>query len=377
MTNLDYNKIIENESERDFYKETYEKIVLSLKNNGSSNFWSIVRNIQGSDRRVLRLLNEMLLIGEINLNGKEISLKNNKQILLNNIECASCHGKGIQIENKYLEISSKMKEIYAKKPAPTFLFDQRPVTSETTVRRAEYLALRGDLISKKIAVIGDDDLTSIAIGLTKEAKEVIVFDIDKRLIDFINKTSEDLNLNVKAYEIDLTKRIPKEFTDYFDIFLTDPTPNPPAFSLFISIGLNLLKEKERCIGYVSFFPSHQKLSIDFQKILTDKNVIITDMIPKFTEYDFIEATYRKEDLELLKKFDSGEKRLSFHENITRFETTNNTIKKIDMPNITERQNMLGKATKKILYNLENDPAFIHGDKEFVEAIAANIKGDLQ
>jgi hypothetical protein len=376
MTTLDYNKIIENESELNFYKDTHEKILLDLKYNGPTTFWNIVRNIQGSDRRVLRLINEMTSLGEINLNGREISLKNQERTY-NNVVCNSCHGKGIQIKNKYLEILSIMKEIYSKKPAPTFLFDQRPVTSETTVRRAEYLEISGDLIAKKIAIIGDDDLTSIAIGLTKKAEEIVVFDIDKRLISFINKVSKEFNLNIKAYQIDLTKDIPNNFSNYFDVFLTDPTPNPEAFSLFISIGLHLLKEKEGCVGYVSFFPSHQNKSIEFQRILTDKKVIITDIIPKFTEYEFISETYRKEDLELLRKFDSGEKRLSFHENITRFETTNTTIKAIKELNENERKSIFGKATKNIINNLEKDPAFIHGDKEFVEALAENMKGDLQ
>lgn len=355
MDKIDFSKVIENPEELNFYLETYEKVKTYLTEKGPSTFWSLVRGVQGSDRRLLRLLNQMVMNEEIEFDQGNFLIEKEKE------------------EIDFEEILSEMKEIHSRKPIPTFLFDQRPVTLKTTVMRAEYLDGNSDLRNKKIAVIGDDDLTSIAIALTHKAKEVIIFDIDERLIKFINSIAKEKNLNLNAYCLDLTKEIPEEFKKEFDVFLTDPTPIPEAFSLFVSIGIYLLKPGKGNSGYVSFFPSHQSKSLEFQEILTQKKVIITDMIPRITEYDFIKHTYRDEDLETLSLFDSGEERLSFTENLTRFETTNDT--KSDLINFSEedKRKMLGKATKRVLDDLSKDPAYNSEERDFVISQSNRMK----
>jgi len=364
MTDVDYDKIIENESEQEFYKETHDKILEYLKRNGTATFWEIVRNVQGSDRRALRLLNQMSLAGEIALEGVQISAsgfnadepsKRVKSPAVGFNTAVKPSYLAFNLSEEYNRILSKMKSIAKSKPVPTFFYDQRPVTLMTSVKRAAYLDYREDLHNKRIAIIGDDDLTSLAIGLTKKAKEVVVFEIDERLVDFINAVSKKKDLKVRAYKYDLTKEIPIKFFGKFDVFLTDPTPNKIAFELFISIGLNLLDKKG--VGYISFFPSHQSISLDFQKILTDRKVIVTDIIPKFTEYDFIPQTYRKEDFDLLESFDSGEERISFHENNTRFEVHQESIREIKSLNGEERAELIGKATKRVLENPALDPTY--------------------
>jgi predicted methyltransferase len=370
MANIDYDKIIENEFERDFYEETHDKILQYLKRNKVATFWEIVRNVQGSDRRVLRLLNQMSLAEEISLEGVQISASGFNADESSKRVKTPTDGFNTSVKPSYLsfnlgedykKILAKMESIAKSKPVPTFFYDQRPVTLTTSVKRAAYLDYKGDLQDKRIVIIGDDDLTSLTIGLTKKAKEIVVFDIDERLIEFINAVSKKLNLKVRAYKYDLTKEIPNEYSGKFDVFLTDPTPNKIAFELFISIGLNLLAENG--VGYVSFFPSHQSISLDFQEVLTDRKVIITDMIPQFTEYDFISQTYRKEDFDLLEKFDSGEERLSFYENNTRFEVGPDSLREIKSLSEEERMALLGKATKRVLENPALDPAYRNNSNE--------------
>ena len=96
------------------------------------------------------------------------------------------------------------------------------------------------------------------------------------------------------------------------------------------------------------------------------------MIQNFTYYSYIKETYRKEDFELLKKFNADNKdKYSFHENFTRFETTKETIKQ--MPKIISQEEFYGKATRRILENIEKDPAYINGEKEFVKKIAEKMR----
>src|SRR3989338_1516651 len=378
MIAINYEPIIENESERAFYEEKHTHILNHLTSFNDATFWQIVREVGGSDRRTLRLLNQMVKIGELEFSptNKKFNLPNKKEEYqfssIERIRCGECGGKMVNLWRDYLLTSQTLEKIYTKKPTPTFLFDQRPVTFETTERRAAYLLMRGDLIGKEIVFIGDDDLTSLAIALTQKAKRVVVFDIDMRLIDFINNVAKEENIALEAHMYDLTKHIPNEFSGKFDVFLTDPTPNREMFSLFVSIGLMLLKGGKDKIGYVSFFPSHQERSLDFQEVLTENKLIVTDMIPQVTEYDFLKTTYKEKDLELLKEFDSGEQRLSFHENFTRFETTEETPRKVVKLNPEFLK--VPKATRRVLKDLSKDPAYASGEVEFVKGIAKKMMG---
>ena len=365
---IDMRKIIENKSEKEFYLETHKRILKYIKENSPVTFWEIIRDLQGSDRRVLRLLNEMLITGEIRLLSKKIYLKgSNRNFKVSKFACKNCNGKTVSEKNAY-KILNLMKKLYKIKPIPTFLFDQRPVTAETTIKRALYAAYRRDLQDKRIAIVGDDDLTSLAIGLLNVSENITVFDSDKRLLKFIESASKKYKLPVKTVRIDLTKVLPEKYFGKYDVFMTDPTPNPVAFDLFVSVGLKLLKKGSGRVGYTSFFPSHQPISTKFQNILVKKNVIITDMIPKFTEYDFLVQTYSPSDIEILKKFDSKDTKLSFHENLTRFETTSKTISEFKKINL---KNFYGNATKRVLRNLRSDPAY-STDQRFVKNIARRL-----
>jgi len=40
--------------------------------------------------------------------------------------------------------------------------------------------------------VGDDDLTSLALGITGLPRKVKVLEVDKRLVEYINKKAESL-----------------------------------------------------------------------------------------------------------------------------------------------------------------------------------------
>jgi predicted methyltransferase len=377
MEKINYEEIIENDFEEDFYRNLHRKIIDFINQNKITTFQEIVKTIGGSDRRILRLLNEMVNSKEILLKDRKIFSKVNQKekLVLKDIKCQTCDSKIISLNGKLDKVKKIIEKIYIQKPIPTFVYDQRPVNADTTVRRAAYLLWRNDLIGKEIVVLGDDDLTSLAIGLIGGSKKITVLDIDSRIINFINKISKKYSLPITAIKYDFTKKIPEKLKNKFDVFLTDPTPNKECFSMFISLGLELLKQKKDKVGYISFFPSHQEMNIDFQKVMTKKELIITDMIPRFTEYDFIEFTYNENDKKILQKFDSGENKISFYENITRFITTEKTFNK-KKGNIKELDYEFGKSTKKILKDPTKDPAFLSGEEDFVLKAIKEIKNEI-
>lgn len=367
---IDFDKIIENRKELQLYVRLTGDILNYIQNNNEATFKEIIKNVGGSDRRVLRLLNQLVGLNILVFKKNRFTLNGNyqKEITISDVLCPYCDGKVVTISKRFEDIRKIMKEVYSNKPKPTFVFDQRPVNLETTIRRVEYLILRGDLQNKKIAIIGDDDLTSIPIALTKLAKEVVVFDIDKRLISYIKKVKKQFNLKIKVIEQDFSKKLNKKFVNYFDVFMTDPTPEKIPFIVFTNFGIKLIKKKDS-VGYLSIYSSAMDKTLDLQNALNEMGLFITDIIPNFTEYDFIEYTYNEKDKELLHRYSRGEKPICFTESLVRTEATPKT-KPIKI--IYKQRDLFGKATKRVLNNIRLDPAY-QRDKKFVENIAKKMR----
>ncbi len=377
ISDINFKKIIDNSSGLAFYQSVAQEIIKFLNQVNSATFWEIIRFTKGNDRRVLRLIDELVNIGLIKFDSKSklFYLSEGKKVSISprNVLCKTCGGKIVVIGNRFRKIKEVMEKVYQQKPTPTFLFDQRPVTLDTTLNRVAYMIWRGDFYKKRVAVLGDDDLTSITISLITGAKEVTVFDIDKRLINFIKMISKRYHLKLKAVIQDFTKQLPKKYVNKFDVFLTDPTPTIKPLTLFTDAGVRLLKRGNGYVGYISIFPSHMNKSIKFQKILTKMHLIITDLIPSFIEYAIIKEVYPENDLRLMKKYCKSEGEVSFYEYFMRVETTDATHP-LDRIQYREEE-LLGKVTKEVLNDITKDPALIKGDKkekDYIRRIAKSM-----
>jgi len=376
INKIDFNKIIENKSELGTYKNLASDVIRYLSINNSASFLEILKNVGGSDRRALRLLNE-LVINKILMyhNGTfRLGAKRERRYNSHDLICERCGGALINT-SPLSDIKDKMLGIFRNKPRPTFIFDQRPVTVDTTIKRVAYALARGDIQDRKIAILGDDDLTSIAISLTKTAKEVHVFDIDKRLISFIKNISHNLGLDINVVEQDFSKGVPKPYKSYFDVFMTDPTPTKIPFTVFSNACLSLL-DKGKGVGYFSIYSSAMDKNLDLQTVMHKMGLLITDVIPSFTEYDFIKETYNQKDKDLLKIYGNDKLPISFTESLIRVETTKNS-KGINLkyhPN-----ELLGKATIRILNDPKKDPGIQsknNADKKYLLKIAKQMQKKL-
>lgn len=371
---IDFSKVIEHENELPLYHEVTRDILRYLESNYAATFNEIIRNVGGSDRRTLRLLDQLVKLKILSFEEGSFCIPNKPVHLIKSrdVVCPYCDGKIVTIDRKLRSISDKMKEIYSEKPKPTFIFDQRPVNLETTVRRVSYLIWRGDIQDKTIVVLGDDDLTSIALALTGLAKRTVVFDVDERLISFIKEKSRELDLDLEVFSQDFTKPMPEEFLHCFDVFMTDPTPTEVPFTVFTNVGIRLLKKGESSVGYLSIYPSCMKRDLEMQKIINAMGLMITDLIPLFTQYDFVRETYSEHDLRLLKKYSNGISEMSFYEYLLRVETTRETREVKIKYRLDE---LLGRATRRVLDNPQLDPALTSASDEersYISKIANNI-----
>lgn len=170
--------------------------------------------------------------------------------------------------------------------SPKRKFDQFYATEDTVVKRVQYLKKRGDLVTR-IAFLGDDDLTSVAISvLSKRETKATVFEIDTDVIQVIKRASQRENLGIKTVECDLRNDLPKQFKGQFDVVFTDPPYTPSGISLFLNRALELLRKSYTSRIYFCYGTGAKALERELviQEILSKKGLVVLEKIEGFNEY---------------------------------------------------------------------------------------------
>lgn len=214
--------------------------------------------------------------------GKEIYLK--AKVAFKPKFCENCLGKRIVINKDFQPILERFIEIVKERPAPIVDYIQGYMKEEDIVRRIIFMHSYNDLKDKNIIIIGDDDLLSIALALTKLPKRIVVLDIDKRLACFLKEVNKKENFNIKVGEYDISEPFPKNLQRKFDVFSCEPLETYSGLRLFIGRGINALKKNG--VGYFGLtiqeasYPKWQ----DIQKFIIKANGVLTDMIKGFSAY---------------------------------------------------------------------------------------------
>jgi len=166
------------------------QILRALKKKKMS-FWELI-NYQDSHivefmQNLQALINEGKIRDE---NGyfsllKDISVKEKQPVV-----CEHCN-VGVRLKGYFREILDKFLEVTEHRPLPISDFDQGFVRPRDTIARLAFIYERGDLEDQEIFILGDDDLLSVAIGLTGMAKRVCVVEIDTRITSFIRDFCEN------------------------------------------------------------------------------------------------------------------------------------------------------------------------------------------
>jgi len=190
-----------------------------------------------------------------------------------------------------LENVVRAMEVHLAAAPPTDVtLDQAPCNAETAVRRAALLYRSGALEGRRIALLGDDDSIALAIGLFgrllagKELpKRLVVFEIDPRRVEFLERGAREANLAVEIIRHDLREPIPPEFLNSFDSFETDPPYTIAGATLFVRRGVELL-DRGRGYGMLSFGHTSPPDRLKLQTALISLRVVTTALYPAFNAY---------------------------------------------------------------------------------------------
>jgi len=255
---------------------------------GPKDFWQII-GLQDSHITIffetLKVMEEHGVIrrdGDLYILAKEV-------VGLHPLEptvCQHCSGTVIVIDGLFKGVDKRFNEIIKNRPLPVGEFDQGFVRPQDTLRRMIFMYQRGDIEGREIFILGDDDLLSVAIGLTGLAKRVTVVEIDKRLVDFIEEFSNQHAhglITVKQYNV--LESLPKNEQGKYQVCVTDPVETHNGFKLFVTRCLSTL-EGIGSAAYVGL--THLEASLKkwhkYQKMLNHAGLAVTDIIRDFAYY---------------------------------------------------------------------------------------------
>lgn len=216
-----------------------------------------------------------------------------------------------------MELSEFLKKY--KRPEPKRSFDQFYATEETIKKRIELISDYSNLYTiDSIIFLGDDDLTSVFLGLNSIFKKILVLDIDEEILNLIETISKENNLNIKTLKYDLRNPLNiiyeeiKKFCSPNFIFFDPPyTPNGARIWLIRALEILLGKGRNKkrkslkflknkfifmCYGYTDKSPER---GMKVQKIIDSLGLIIQEKFRKFNKYTGAETINNESDLYVL------------------------------------------------------------------------------
>lgn len=191
-----------------------------------------------------------------------------------------------RVSKKYIEFFKPVIEYLNRRPPPEYKYDQSRSTPETVIKRALLMLKNGDVEGKKIAILGDDDGVALALGFLQCAKEILVLDIDFRVLKFIDSFTQKKNLNhvLKTQSWDIRTSFPKKWWNRFDTFEMDPPYTVNGFKLFFDQAITLLDPRKGGRGYISFGVKSPHETWACQQYLLEAGFSIEEFIPGFNRY---------------------------------------------------------------------------------------------
>jgi predicted methyltransferase len=188
-----------------------------------------------------------------------------------------------------LPLVSEFSDIAEHRPDVDVSLDQSHATAETAIRRAIYLFEHDAIEGRSLLFLGDDDLTSIAVGLLSKQlairpSRITVLDTDDRLVSFILK-SAPAECPVETILHDLRHPIPTAILSQFDAFFTDPPYTTEGLELFSSRGVSAFRPEVGKLGFVSFGRKSPGDTVEIGRILASLGLGVVEVIPEFNRYE--------------------------------------------------------------------------------------------
>src|SRR5712692_3113671 len=174
---------------------------------------------------------------------------------------------------------------------PVRHLDHVSATPLTCLKRALFLARNYDLWGATVLLLGDHDLTALALALVAPGVSITVVDSDECVLDYIETVSAQHGWTIRTLFADLRLELPRSAMTSCDLVFTDPPYTSEGVRLFLARGLESLKptNSARLLFCYGFSERHPALGLKVQSVLYDLRLVTEAVLPHFNRYRGAEA----------------------------------------------------------------------------------------
>ena len=222
-----------------------------------------------------------------------LALTQSGKILLEDIGVYSSNqfflNSGYVFPELFEDIKLELEQISQDRPKADYTLDQSHVNSTTAIMRAAYLFHHDAVEGRKILFLGDDDLTSIAVFLLSKKlgsypKNITVIDLDRRILDFIEIKINTNKFDYNFIYANLIDPMDLNLVSQFDVFFTDPPYTMQGFKLFVSRGVEALKNETGKYGFINFPSRAPDDTAELLTIMSDMGLAVQEIVNGFNDY---------------------------------------------------------------------------------------------
>ncbi|WP_353097746.1 bis-aminopropyl spermidine synthase family protein [Tissierella praeacuta] len=192
------------------------------------------------------------------------------------------------------EIKEQLQSVFNNRPQADVTIDQSKSSVDTSLKRAILCLKNHTLIGKRILCLGDDDLVSIALGFLLKRlfnnsisynTRITVMDVDKRVLGYVSDIAIKESIPIECEYVDFRMPLSNDFKNQFDCLFTDPPYTLEGMNLFLSRGVEALKNDSGLTIYLSYAHKSPDFQLTMQKYFLDMGLIVSEVIARFNTYE--------------------------------------------------------------------------------------------
>ena len=195
------------------------------------------------------------------------------------------YGSELKTRASPKKVIQELQKTY-KKFSPRKELDQAPLLPASATAKIAYAIKRGDVDGKRIVCIGDDDFLSIILAITGKPKEILVLDVDPKVLKIIRDFSKKSKIKIKVLKRDLRKPIPQKLKGKYDTAFFWSSDTEIGFSLFASRSIELLNKRGVIYANITPIWCHPIELFGIRRRISDVNLKITDFVQNSGSYIF-------------------------------------------------------------------------------------------
>lgn len=160
-----------------------------------------------------------------------------------------------------LELVAELEALVAARPAPDVEHCQLMIDPLSVVARARQVPPTG-----RVLLIGDDDCTSLALGLLGRTGLHVV-DIDTRLLEFLDTAGQRFAIRTGCIDVD-EDAAPQPWRETFDVVVTDPIRSLDGCMPFVRFAASVLRP-----GGTLLWADHPDWNLELDRALAEAELL--------------------------------------------------------------------------------------------------------